>query len=68
MGCWCLPITGTCVADILIHSAKIGFEITMTKSELGDCCKLVFWQVAEVWCRSEGWKLEVDRSIVSALS
>ena len=42
MGCWYLPVTGTCVADILIHSAEIGFEIMMTKSELSDCCKLVF--------------------------
>lgn len=42
MWCWCLPVTGTCVADILIHSAEIGFEVTMTKSELCDCCKLVF--------------------------
>lgn len=38
MKCWCLSVTGTCVADILFHSAEIGLEITMTKSELCDCC------------------------------
>ena len=41
MWCWCLSVTGTTGLNILIHSRKIGFEVSMAKSELSDCCKLM---------------------------
>ena len=54
---WCrlLLVTGTGIGDVLIHSAKIGFEITMAKSELGDSCKLVSGKGEEVGCWAERW-------------
>ena len=67
MWCWCLSVTGTTGLNILIYSRKIGFEVSMTKSELSDNCKLMSGELIEVWRGSEFRKVEVDGSEVSAL-
>ena len=67
MGGCCLSVTATTGLNILIHSRKIGFEVSMAKSELSDCCKLMSGELIEVWRGSEFRKVEVDGSEVSAL-
>ena len=66
--CWCSLLTTATATDILIQSAKIGIEVAMPKSELGDSCKLKSVEFEEVWCRVEGGKVEMDRPVMSALS
>jgi hypothetical protein len=64
MWCWCLSVTGTTGIDILIHSRKIGFEVSMAKSELSDCCKLMFGELLKVWRGFEFRKVEMDYIII----
>jgi len=66
--CWCSLLTTATVTDILIQSRKIGIEVAMPKSELGDSCKLKSVEFEEVWFRVEGGKVEIDRPVVCALS
>ena len=57
---WCSLLTTAAATDILIQSRKIGIEVAMPKSELGDSCKLKSVELEEVWWWLKRRQVEVD--------